>query len=204
MTIAYAEAAADTATATTPNWSVGIPIILIFFVIPTVLIIWRKKSKKKKSKASADAYQKGREEALNKLKSMGVDLSNGIRYETLAYYVDKASRKIAFAWYQVPPIVKVINFDDIISCEIIFDGTRKTTNTYVGTNNNGVRVGNVTSSNTDYVNQLGLKIMVRDPVNPTVTIPLITKRMLAFKPEVQGNQDFARKVKDSIDVIINS
>ena len=133
----------------------------------------------------------------------GKVLGEYVIFNTKAFYVDKVNRRVAFAWIENPPIVKYISFNDIISCEIIYNGIKETTHTYIGTNVGNTRTGNVVSGGSEYVNQLGIKIAVRDPSNPTFVMPLITQKTFTVDPGYKKCIAFAQAVRDSINAIVN-
>lgn len=224
MSIAYAAATAaptEAPSATTPNWSVGIPIIIIFVVIPALLIFLKKHRKKKKQKEAsilAETYDKRKEALGKKVISDGFYIS-GSKWcadlcvmkkpqkkfaVTKGFLIDDKNRKVAFAWLEEPLRIKYIDYDDIISCEILYDGVTKTNTTHMVTGSNGVYAGNSFSTSTDYVNSLGIKVMLRDPSNPKFVMPLITQRVKEENIAAVACERFAQEVKDSIYAIINA
>ncbi len=123
------------------------------------------------------------------------------------FLMDNKNRRMAFVWLGDTPRVKYINYGDVISCEILYNGVKKTNTTHLvqGTNVGGTRmyVGNNVSTSTDYVNSLGIKLMLRDPTNPSFIMPLITRQVKENESFVTYCERFAQQVRDSIYAIIN-
>ncbi len=146
-------------------------------------------------------------------RAVNVPIPNSTSWQTKYYasklfFIDNENRKIAFGWVDASTRVVCFDFDKIISVEVLYDGVRKTDTTHVVTSQNvgntRLHVGNSFSNSTDYVNSLGIKLMLRDPANPTFVLPLITTRVLENDSAVKYCEQFATKVKDSITVIIKS
>ena len=210
MSIAYAAATAaptEAPSATTPNWSVGIPIIIIFVVIPALLIFLKKHRKKKKQKEAsilAETYDTRKEALGKKVISDGFYIS-GSKWCADLCVMKKPQKKFAVTkGFLIDDQNRKVDYDDIISCEILYDGVTKTNTTHMVTGSNGVYAGNSFSTSTDYVNSLGIKVMLRDPSNPKFVMPLITQRVKEENIAAVACERFAQEVKDSIYAIINA
>ena len=215
-----------------PSGDKTIPIIIfvLFWAGLIFLIIRIKKKRKKRKQEKYDKVETQIQESAEiqknieeEMKSNGFVISSAthcedklvhrpkegnilgeyVSFSTKAFYIDKQNRRVAFAWIQTPPAIKYIDFDDIISCEIIYKGIKETTRTYIGNKVGNTHVGSVVSGGSEYVNQLGIKLMVRDPSNPTFIMPLITSKTFTVDPSYKECAAFAQKVRDSINVIIN-
>lgn len=123
---------------------------------------------------------------------------------TKAFFIDTVHRKVAFAWYGDTPEIRYFNYGDILSCELLYDGVKETNKTRIVTGSNGQYFGNTLSSSTNFVKGLGIKLMLRDPVNPTFVMPLINGKMMDTDQIAVNCTRFAQKVRDSVNVIINS
>ena len=116
---------------------------------------------------------------------------------SLTVYLDNTSRRMAFAWEIDDCRVALVPYGQIVNCEIMQKAHTDKTRTRVGTMNNNTYVGTGMTSSTTWLDSLGIKFTLRDPSNPTLTIPLITKRMYAEANEVRQGIAFANRVKSS-------
>ncbi|MBQ6233938.1 MAG: hypothetical protein IJJ80_10585 [Clostridia bacterium] len=124
-----------------------------------------------------------------------------------AFLMDNKNRRMAFVLLGDTPKIDYINYDDVISCEVLYDGVKKTNTTRViqGTNVGKTRAytANNYSTSKDYVNSLGIKLMLRNPNNPTYVMPLITRQFEETESFAKNCEKFAQEVNDSIYAIIN-
>lgn len=117
-----------------------------------------------------------------------------------------------------PSEKRIVRFNDIISVEIIENGTtvfsKSTTRTIGGSVVGNVLMGGAgavvggLSGNTrkaDKVDSISVKILVRDVENPTIMLPLHKGNDIdTSKDEYKNIKDFANEIKDVVSVIIDA
>ncbi len=140
-------------------------------------------------------------------------------YPSRLFLVDNRNRRVLYAKLgdslnlSASSTETVIwNYDELRGCEMIFNGTRSTSSTYIGNSatvgNVRVHSGDVHSTSTDYVTQLGLKFILSDPVNPTYTVNLLSGifslngKILMNDIRVRAAHKFATEVRDTVNAIV--
>lgn len=133
----------------------------------------------------------------------GVNLLTKTWYTKMKMYVDTTTKRIAFADFTSDDDITLLDFDKIISCEIIEGGqtSKSSSNGMMGAY--GFAIGSTTTK--EFVSDLRLKFTIRDIDKPTLNINLII-------PGVKERTDgqiykfaitFAEEVKGVIDNIIS-
>lgn len=124
-------------------------------------------------------------------------------YTTIKMYVDTTTKRIAFADFTSDDDITLLDFDKIISCEIIEGGqtSKSSSNGMIGAY--GFAIGSTTTK--EFVSDLRLKFTIRDIDKPTLNINLLT---LGVKQKTDGQIykfaiTFAEEVKGVIDNIIS-
>lgn len=191
-------------------WILAMPVIIIVTIVLLVNL------NKKQKQTFTSTVQTNRSTIEKRLENRGFTITSRLDLRTVqaffndtvvtfSTFVDTYNKRIAFAFLMENDNYKIVDFDQIVGCDIMINGEStksiSSSNGYI--NRYGLTGGLTSSTTTSYVETITFNIMLKDINDPIYSIIMNSSRLNTSSQQYEEIMQYTSKLKSLIMSIVN-